>query len=211
MGSARQYSGPIDCVKKTVGSYGFRGLYRGLPVLLYGSVPKSAVRFGAFEEFKRHNLSPDGTLTAGRKLLCGLGAGVCEAIMVVTPMETIKVKFINDQTSKNPHYRGFFHGCGCIVKEHDFVEIDCNCCAKYIRLSPPVFLFTTFGVAANRERRRVLFCGRRCGPGVEVPVGAVWCGEEASGGVSWRAALTVAGAVDGEKRWDARLLGGHRM
>ncbi|KAK4470571.1 hypothetical protein MN116_006113 [Schistosoma mekongi] len=118
MGNARQYSGPIDCVKKTVKSYGVRGLYRGLPVLLYGSVPKSAVRFGAFEEFKRHNLSPDGTLTAGRKLLCGLGAGVCEAIMVVTPMETIKVKFINDQTSKNPHYRGFFHGCRCIIKDH---------------------------------------------------------------------------------------------
>jgi solute carrier family 25 citrate transporter 1 len=30
-------------------------------------------------------------------LLCGLGAGVSEAILAVTPMETVKVKFINDQ------------------------------------------------------------------------------------------------------------------
>jgi solute carrier family 25 citrate transporter 1 len=30
------------------------GLYRGLSVLVYGSIPKSAVRFGSFEQFKRH-------------------------------------------------------------------------------------------------------------------------------------------------------------
>jgi hypothetical protein len=45
------------------------------------------------------------------------GAGVCEAIFAVTPMETIKVKFINDQTSARPHYRGFFHGVSQIIKE----------------------------------------------------------------------------------------------
>lgn len=45
------------------------------------------------------------------------GAGVSEAILAVTPMETLKVKFINDQTSANPHYRGFFHGVSQIIKE----------------------------------------------------------------------------------------------
>ena len=45
------------------------------------------------------------------------GAGVLEAICAVTPMETIKVKFINDQTSARPHYRGFFHGVYNIVKD----------------------------------------------------------------------------------------------
>ena len=39
------------------------------------------------------------------------GAGVFEAIFAVTPMETVKVKFINDQTSANPHYKGFFSWC----------------------------------------------------------------------------------------------------
>jgi solute carrier family 25 citrate transporter 1 len=33
---------------------GVPGLYRGLSVLVYGSIPKSAVRFGSFEQFKRH-------------------------------------------------------------------------------------------------------------------------------------------------------------
>jgi len=43
-GEARQFNGVIDCVKKTINSRGFFGLYRGLSVLLYGSIPKSAVR-----------------------------------------------------------------------------------------------------------------------------------------------------------------------
>lgn len=50
-------------------------------------------------------------------MLCGLGAGVAEAILAVTPMETVKVKFINDQQSKTPKYKGFFHGVRLIVKE----------------------------------------------------------------------------------------------
>lgn len=44
------------------------------------------------------------------------GAGVSEAIFAVTPMETLKVKFINDQTSKNPKFKGFFHGVREIIK-----------------------------------------------------------------------------------------------
>ena len=44
------------------------------------------------------------------------GAGVCEAILAVTPMETVKVKFINDQTSANPKFKGFFHGVRQIIK-----------------------------------------------------------------------------------------------
>ena len=37
--------------------------------------------------------------------MCGLGAGVSEAILVVTPMETVKVKFISDQRSANPKFK----------------------------------------------------------------------------------------------------------
>ncbi|CAG2165581.1 unnamed protein product [Oppiella nova] len=51
------------------------------------------------------------------RLLCGLGAGVCEAIFAVTPMETVKVKFINDQNSAKPKFKGFAHGVREIVRE----------------------------------------------------------------------------------------------
>merc|ERR1712136_255332 len=111
-----KYKGIWDCGKQTVQSHGVRGLYRGLSVLLYGSIPKSAVRFGSFEQFKKSAVDDKGNLSPVSRLLCGLGAGVSEAILAVTPMETLKVKFIADQTSANPQYKGFFHGVRTIIK-----------------------------------------------------------------------------------------------
>jgi solute carrier family 25 citrate transporter 1 len=61
-----------------------------------------------------------GNLSGSGKLIAGLGAGVLEAIFAVTPMETVKVKFINDQRSAKPQFKGFFHGVGCIVKQEGF-------------------------------------------------------------------------------------------
>nr|ACO14982.1 tricarboxylate transport protein, mitochondrial precursor [Caligus clemensi] len=112
-----KYKGIFDCAKQTVNERGIRGLYRGLSVLVYGSIPKSAVRFGSFEYFKKQNMDEKGNLSPGSRLLCGLGAGVSEAILAVTPMETVKVKFINDQRSPNPQYKGFFHGVKCILRD----------------------------------------------------------------------------------------------
>lgn len=45
------------------------------------------------------------------------GAGVSEAILAVTPMETVKVKFIDDRNRAQPRFKGFFHGVRTIIKE----------------------------------------------------------------------------------------------
>jgi solute carrier family 25 (mitochondrial citrate transporter), member 1 len=44
MGASRRYKGIADCVHQTVRTHGVSGIYRGLNVLLYWSIPKSAVR-----------------------------------------------------------------------------------------------------------------------------------------------------------------------
>ncbi|KAJ8380331.1 hypothetical protein SKAU_G00011090 [Synaphobranchus kaupii] len=111
-----RYRGIADCVKQTVHSHGVTGLYRGLSSLLYGSIPKSAVRFGMFEFLSNQMRDETGKLDSTQGLICGLGAGVAEAILVVCPMETVKVKFIHDQNLANPKYRGFFHGVREIVR-----------------------------------------------------------------------------------------------
>uniref|UniRef100_A0A8C6ZJ45 Citrate transport protein n=1 Tax=Nothoprocta perdicaria TaxID=30464 RepID=A0A8C6ZJ45_NOTPE len=110
-------SAPGDCVKQTVRDHGVRGLYRGLSSLVYGSIPKAAVRFGMFEFLSNQMRDEQGKLDSTRGLVCGLGAGVAEAVVVVCPMETVKVKFIHDQCSPQPKYRGFFHGVREIVRE----------------------------------------------------------------------------------------------
>uniref|UniRef100_A0A914Z8T9 Citrate transport protein n=1 Tax=Panagrolaimus superbus TaxID=310955 RepID=A0A914Z8T9_9BILA len=115
-----KYKGPIDCVKQTVRGHGFFGLYRGLSVLLYGSIPKSSFRFGTFEFLKGKAADENGNLSPHMRFLCGMGAGVSEAIFAVTPMETVKVKFIHDQTLEKPRFKGFTHGVGLIVKTEGF-------------------------------------------------------------------------------------------
>lgn len=84
------------------------------------------LRFGAFEQFKSLSVDSRGQLSTSGKLLCGLGAGVAEAVLIVTPMETVKVKFINDQRSATPKFRGFFHGVGMIVRQEGLYFISCD-------------------------------------------------------------------------------------
>jgi len=96
------------------------GLYRGLSSLLYFSVPKVATRFFAFETLRNALQTAAGKLTTSRTLLAGLGAGVAEAIIAVTPMDTIKTKLIHDQLTSAPgqrKYNGFVHGVRTIVAE----------------------------------------------------------------------------------------------
>eukprot|EP01108_Squamamoeba_japonica_P006610 TRINITY_DN5400_c0_g1_i1.p1 TRINITY_DN5400_c0_g1~~TRINITY_DN5400_c0_g1_i1.p1 ORF type:complete len:319 (+),score=95.38 TRINITY_DN5400_c0_g1_i1:63-1019(+) len=115
-----KFNGPLDVVRKVVAERGVLGLYRGLGSLVATSVPKSAVRFGAFETFKGQMQDDKGQLTKINTLLCGLGAGATEAFLVVCPAETLKVKFIHDNNSAKPKYKGLVHGTATIVKAEGF-------------------------------------------------------------------------------------------
>lgn len=83
----------------------------------------SPARFGSFETAKSYVADERGTLAPSHRVACGLVAGVCEAIFAVTPMETVKVKFINDRRSENPRYKGFFHGVTTIVKDQGMLHL----------------------------------------------------------------------------------------
>lgn len=51
----------------------------------------SFLRFGVFEYLSNRAKDESGRLDSTRGLLCGLGAGVMEAVLIVCPMETVKV------------------------------------------------------------------------------------------------------------------------
>ncbi|XP_043846451.1 tricarboxylate transport protein, mitochondrial-like [Dromiciops gliroides] len=70
-----------------------------------------------FEFLSNYARDANGRLSNTKSLLCGLGAGATEAIVIVCPLETIKVKFIHNQTSGNARYQGFIHGIREIVRE----------------------------------------------------------------------------------------------
>ncbi len=48
--------------------------------------------------------------------MCGLSAGAAEALLVVTPQETLKTKLIHDKLSTEPKYKNVFHGIYKIVE-----------------------------------------------------------------------------------------------
>lgn len=112
-----KYKGPLDCVRITVKDHGFFGLYRGLSSLLIGSIPKAGVRFLAFEQFKNAFSDSKGKISAAGTFFAGLGAGMTEAVVVVCPMETVKVKLIHDQMQPNPKYKGLIDGVSQIIKK----------------------------------------------------------------------------------------------
>lgn len=100
-------------IKQTVRTHGIRGLYRGLNIAIWN--PKVAVRFGAFEQLKKMASGDNGKLTHSALFLCGMGAGVVESVLSSTPFESIKVKFIHDQNSAVPRYKGLFGGIRQII------------------------------------------------------------------------------------------------
>mmetsp|Transcript_48744 Transcript_48744/g.95595 ORF Transcript_48744/g.95595 Transcript_48744/m.95595 type:complete len:297 (+) Transcript_48744:32-922(+) len=113
----QQYKGVLDCATQIVKQKGFFGLYSGCTTLIVGSIPKAAVRFGAFSQIKAKLAGPDGKLSQLNTVAAGMSAGLCEAVLAVTPMETVKTKLIHDANSANPRYRGLFHGVRTMVAE----------------------------------------------------------------------------------------------
>ena len=71
-----EYTGMVDCAKKTVAQHGFKGLYRGASVRIIGAGFQQMFRWGAytnlsatFRDEKTNKLSPWANIG------CGLGAG----------------------------------------------------------------------------------------------------------------------------------------
>ncbi len=74
---------------------GIGGLYTGLVPVVLGSIPKAGVRFGTNSSLKRELTKLNlGLPSSVFSLVCGMGAGTVEAIIVVTPTETVKTKTI---------------------------------------------------------------------------------------------------------------------
>ena len=112
--------GPIRVARETIAKDGVLGLYRGLSSLLFFSVPKVGTRMWGFETAKSALADEKGKMGDLRTLACGLFAGASEAVVAVTPMETIKTRLIHDQLTRAPadrKFRGFFHGVATIVRE----------------------------------------------------------------------------------------------
>lgn len=99
------------------------GLYKGLGAVIGGIVPKMGIRFASFEAYKGFLADKaTGKVPTGKVFIAGLLAGATEAVMVVTPMEVIKIRLQAQLHSLSdplevPKYRNAAHALYRIVKE----------------------------------------------------------------------------------------------
>ncbi|KAG7558194.1 hypothetical protein FFLO_02847 [Filobasidium floriforme] len=114
--------GPIATAQQIIARETPLGLYKGLGAVVSGIVPKMAIRFASFEAYKQALGGPDGKLPSSRVFLAGLLAGATEAVMVVSPMEVVKIRLQAQHHSLAdpediPKYRNAAHCAYTIVKE----------------------------------------------------------------------------------------------
>lgn len=97
-------------------------LYKGLGAVVSGIVPKMAIRFSSFEYFKGFLSDSNGKASNSAVFLAGLGAGVTEAVLVVTPMDVLKIRLQAQRHSMTdpldiPKYRNAAHCAYVMIKE----------------------------------------------------------------------------------------------
>ncbi|KAJ5718258.1 hypothetical protein N7488_003904 [Penicillium malachiteum] len=99
----------------TIRQNGIKALYTGSGVFCLSNASKSAIRFVTFD-FIRQFMPTDtlGKVTPVGNMGAGLMAGIAEAVVVVTPGETIKTKMIDDRAGPRL-YRSTSHGIMSIV------------------------------------------------------------------------------------------------
>jgi hypothetical protein len=86
--------GPIGTAHRIIQREGFMALYKGLTAVYTGIIPKMAIRFLSFEQYKEllANAVTGGEKTSGVTFTAGLLSGLTEAILVVTPAEVCKIR-----------------------------------------------------------------------------------------------------------------------
>lgn len=99
-------------------------MYVGCPAFVVGNTVKASVRFLGFDSIKKLLSDKDGKLSGPRGVLAGLGAGLLESVIAVTPFEAIKTALIDDKQTAKPKYQnGLISGSFKLCKDLGFKGI----------------------------------------------------------------------------------------
>ncbi|KAL9052325.1 MAG: hypothetical protein Q9162_005469 [Coniocarpon cinnabarinum] len=91
--------------------------YAGCTTLIIGNAIKAGVRFAAYDAYTNALKDAEGRISGPSTVLAGIGTGITESLVAVTPFESIKTQLIDDKKSANPRMRGFLHGSAIIARE----------------------------------------------------------------------------------------------
>ena len=115
---------PLVLIYNVAKTQGVSSLYVGCPAFVVGNTLKASVRFlGAVDDFDI-NCNRNGKLSGPRGVIAGLGAGLLESVVAVTPFEAIKTALIDDKQLIKPKYQnGVISGSFKLVRDMGFKGI----------------------------------------------------------------------------------------
>ncbi|VEU22607.1 DEKNAAC103428 [Brettanomyces naardenensis] len=102
--SSKMTRNPLVLMYRVVKAEGLGALYVGCPAFVIGNTAKAGVRFLGFDTIKKMLADEDGKLSGPRGVVAGMGAGLLETLLAVTPAESIKTAKIDDRQSAHPKY-----------------------------------------------------------------------------------------------------------
>ncbi|KAJ5087181.1 hypothetical protein N7456_010797 [Penicillium angulare] len=107
----------VQLLTSTVRQHGVGTLYTGAGAFCVSHASKSSIRFFVFDMARQlMPVDQTGNVTPLGNMCAGLMAGVAEAVVVVTPGETIKTKMIDDRAGPKL-YRSTTHGIMSIFRK----------------------------------------------------------------------------------------------
>lgn len=119
--SSKASRNPLVLIYNVARTQGVGSLYVGCPAFVVGNTVKASVRFLGFDLIKALLADKNGKLSGPRGVLAGLGAGLLESVVAVTPFEAIKTALIDDKQSAKPKYQnGIVSGSIRLVKDLGF-------------------------------------------------------------------------------------------
>lgn len=118
--SSQTTRNPLILIYTVARTQGFSSLYVGCPAFVVGNTAKASVRFLGFDAIKRVLSDREGQLSGPRGVLAGLGAGLLESLVAVTPSEAIKTGKIDDRQSPKPMYQDGYKGTIRLIKDLGF-------------------------------------------------------------------------------------------
>lgn len=129
------YRGMVHCGRKIAAEEGVAALWKGLTPFVGQLTLKYALRMGSNAFFLELLRDENGKLSSGARLTAGLGAGVSEALLIVTPFEVVKTRLQQQKGVDKAllKYRGPIHTAMTVVREEGLRTLWSGATATTIR------------------------------------------------------------------------------
>ena len=116
--SVRQYTGLVDCLRKTASSEGIPGLYKGLTISLAGIIPYLAISLALYDTLKDWSRKQKSYFWSSPIGLVALGSVAAVVSQTVAyPMDTVRRHMqVSGAIGQESRYHGTMHCIATIYK-----------------------------------------------------------------------------------------------